>query len=83
MLLLTQVSRRSGIQVLLRDRSCLSPEETSDLHKTEPYVYGQMIGGKDAGSDIGQTGQALRSGQELMADRYCCMEHGCYFPVHP
>ena len=18
-----------------------------------------------------------------MADRYCCMEHGCYFPVHP
>ena len=23
-------------------------EETSDIHKTEPYVYGQMIGGKDA-----------------------------------
>ena len=23
-------------------------EDTSDLHKTEPYVYGQMIAGKDA-----------------------------------
>ncbi len=28
-------------------------EETSDLHKTEPYVYGQMIAGKDA-SNFGQ-----------------------------
>jgi Cellobiose phosphorylase len=28
-------------------------EETSELHKTEPYVYGQMIAGKDA-SRFGQ-----------------------------
>ncbi len=28
-------------------------EETSDIHKTEPYVYGQMIGGKDA-NNFGQ-----------------------------
>ena len=38
-------------------------EETSDLHKTEPYVYGQMIGGKDAGSDIGQTGKNFGQGK--------------------
>ncbi len=31
--------------------SCITPsyiEEISDLHKTEPYVYSQMIAGKDA-----------------------------------
>ena len=38
-------------------------EETSDLHKTEPYVYGEMIGGKDAGSDIGQTGKNFGQGK--------------------
>ena len=38
-------------------------EETSDIHKTEPYVYGQMIGGKDAGSDIGQTGRNFGQGK--------------------
>ena len=38
-------------------------EETSDIHKTEPYVYGQMIGGKDAGSDIGQTGKNFGQGK--------------------
>ena len=38
-------------------------EEHSDLHKTEPYVYGQMIGGKDAGSDIGQTGKNFGQGK--------------------
>ena len=38
-------------------------EETSDLHKTEPYVYGQMIGGKDAGSDIGRPGKNFGQGK--------------------
>ena len=38
-------------------------EETSDLHKTEPYVYGQMIGGKDAGSDIGKPGKNFGQGK--------------------
>ncbi len=38
-------------------------EETSDLHKTEPYVYGQMIGGKDAGSDIGKPGNHFGQGK--------------------
>jgi len=38
-------------------------EETSDLHKTEPYVYGQMIGGKDAGSDVGQQGKNFGQGK--------------------
>ena len=38
-------------------------EETSDIHKTEPYVYGQMIGGKDAGSDIGQAGRNFGQGK--------------------
>ena len=38
-------------------------EETSDIHKTEPYVYGQMIGGKDAGSDIGRTGNNFGQGK--------------------
>ncbi|MBR5416718.1 MAG: glycosyl transferase, partial [Clostridiales bacterium] len=38
-------------------------EETSDIHKTEPYVYGQMIGGKDAGSDIGRTGKNFGQGK--------------------
>ena len=38
-------------------------EETSDIHKTEPYVYGQMIGGKDAGSDIGQSGRNFGQGK--------------------
>ena len=38
-------------------------EDTSDIHKTEPYVYGQMIGGKDAGSDIGQTGKNFGQGK--------------------
>jgi len=38
-------------------------EETSDIHKTEPYVYGQMIGGKDAGADIGQTGKNFGQGK--------------------
>ena len=38
-------------------------EETSDIHKTEPYVYGQMIGGKDAGSDVGQTGKNFGQGK--------------------
>ncbi|MBQ4185762.1 MAG: glycosyl transferase, partial [Clostridiales bacterium] len=38
-------------------------EDTSDIHKTEPYVYGQMIGGKDAGSDIGRTGKNFGQGK--------------------
>lgn len=38
-------------------------EETSDIHKTEPYVYGQMIGGKDAGADIGQPGKNFGQGK--------------------
>ena len=38
-------------------------EETSDIHKTEPYVYGQMIGGKDAGSDIGRPGNNFGQGK--------------------
>ncbi len=38
-------------------------EETSDIHKTEPYVYGQMIGGKDAGSDIGRPGKNFGQGK--------------------
>lgn len=38
-------------------------EETSDIHKTEPYVYGQMIGGKDAGSDIGKPGNHFGQGK--------------------
>lgn len=38
-------------------------EETSDIHKTEPYVYGQMIGGKDAGADIGQEGKNFGQGK--------------------
>ena len=38
-------------------------EETSDLHKTEPYVYGQMIGGKDAGADIGKPGKNFGQGK--------------------
>ena len=38
-------------------------EETSDIHKTEPYVYGQMIGGKDAGADIGKQGENFGQGK--------------------
>jgi cellobiose phosphorylase len=38
-------------------------EETSDIHKTEPYVYGQMIGGKDAGADIGRQGDNFGQGK--------------------
>ena len=38
-------------------------EETSDIHKTEPYVYGQMIGGKDAGADIGKPGNHFGQGK--------------------
>ena len=38
-------------------------EETSDIHKTAPYVYGQMIGGKDAGSDIGKPGNHFGQGK--------------------
>ena len=38
-------------------------EETSDIHKTEPYVYGQMIGGKEAGSDIGNGGKNYGQGK--------------------
>ena len=38
-------------------------EETSDIHKTEPYVYGQMIGGKDAGADIGRPGKNFGQGK--------------------
>lgn len=38
-------------------------EETSDIHKTEPYVYGQMIGGKDAGVDIGKQGDNFGQGK--------------------
>ena len=38
-------------------------EDTSDIHKTEPYVYGQMIGGKDAGSDIGRAGNNFGQGK--------------------
>ena len=38
-------------------------EETSDIHKNEPYVYGQMIGGKDAGSDIGRPGKNFGQGK--------------------
>ena len=52
-------------------------EETSDIHKTEPYVYGQMIGGKDAGSDIGQSGRNFGQGKNRR------LEHGCNQPVHP
>ena len=38
-------------------------EETSDIHKTEPYVYGQMIGGKEAGADIGNGGKNYGQGK--------------------
>ena len=38
-------------------------EETSDIHKTEPYVYGQMISGKDAGADIGKQGDNFGQGK--------------------
>lgn len=38
-------------------------EDTSDIHKTEPYVYGQMIGGKDAGADIGKQGDNFGQGK--------------------
>ncbi|MBP0962065.1 MAG: glycosyl transferase, partial [Oscillospiraceae bacterium] len=38
-------------------------EETSDIHKTEPYVYGQMVGGKDAGADIGRPGKNFGQGK--------------------
>ena len=38
-------------------------EDTSDIHKTEPYVYGQMIGGKDAGADIGRQGDNFGQGK--------------------
>ena len=38
-------------------------EETSDIHKTEPYVYGQMIGGKDAGAEIGKQGDNFGQGK--------------------
>ena len=38
-------------------------EETSDIHKTEPYVYGQIIGGKDAGADIGKQGDNFGQGK--------------------
>ena len=41
----------------------LFTEETIDIHKTEPYVYGQMIGGKDAGSDIGRPGKNFGQGK--------------------
>lgn len=38
-------------------------EDTSNIHKTEPYVYGQMIGGKDAGADIGKQGDNFGQGK--------------------
>lgn len=38
-------------------------EDTSDIHKTEPYVYGQMIGGNDAGADIGKQGDNFGQGK--------------------
>ena len=41
-------------------------EEISELHKCEPYVYAQMIAGKDAAKP--------RRSEELLADRHCRME---------
>ena len=41
-------------------------EEISDVHRLEPYVYAQMIAGKDA--------VRARRGQELVADRHRGLE---------
>ncbi len=49
-------------------------EAISDLHKCEPYVYAQMIAGKDA--------PTARRSQELVADRHGGLELRCHQPVH-
>ena len=50
-------------------------EEISELHRCEPYVYAQMIAGRDAADP--------RRGQELVADRDRGLEHGRDQPVDP
>ena len=47
-------------------------EDISEIHRTEPYVYSQMV----AGCKI------LRRGKEQLADRYCCMDFRKYLPIH-
>ena len=49
-------------------------EAISDQHRCEPYVYAQMIAGKDA---------SLRRGQELVADRHGRLEPRRHHPVDP
>ena len=49
-------------------------EEISELHKCEPYVYAQMIAGKDAANS--------RRSKELLAHRNCRMELCCHHTIH-
>ena len=50
-------------------------EDISEIHRTEPYVYSQMVAGKDAKFH----GEA----KEQLADRYRGMDFRKYLPVHP
>lgn len=50
-------------------------EDISDIHRTEPYVYAQMV----AGADAPRHGEAKKQ----LADRYCGMDLCQYLPIHP
>ena len=49
-------------------------EDISEIHRTEPYVYSQMVAGRDA--------PHLRRGQEQLADRHGGMDLREREPVH-
>lgn len=50
-------------------------EDISDIHRTEPYVYAQMV----AGADAPRHGEAKNS----WLTRYCGMDLCQYLPIHP
>ena len=49
-------------------------EDISEIHRTEPYVYSQMIAGKKCSK--------LWRSQEQLADRYCSVDIPGRFPVY-
>ena len=50
-------------------------EDISDIHRTEPYVYSQMIAGKGRAE--------FRRGEEQLADGHCSLDVSERFPVYP
>lgn len=50
-------------------------EDISDIHRTEPYVYAQMV----AGADAPRHGEAKKQ----LANRHCSMDLCQYLPIHP